>query len=45
MSSLNIGTIRNETNLEAVFYHDKCDAYDYLISIACGAAAGLVDIF
>lgn len=25
--------------------HDTCDAQDYLISVACGAVAGLVDIF
>ena len=23
----------------------KCDKYDYLIAVGCGAAAGLVDIF
>lgn len=28
-----------------VFYHDKCDKYDYLIAVACGAIAGMVDIF
>lgn len=28
-----------------LFYHDKCDKYDYLISVACGAIAGLIDIF
>lgn len=28
-----------------MFYHDKCDKYDYLIAVACGAVAGLVDIF
>lgn len=25
--------------------HDTCDAQDYLIAVACGALAGLVDIF
>lgn len=24
---------------------EKCDKYDYLIAVACGAAAGLIDIF
>lgn len=28
-----------------LFYHDKCDKYDYLIAVACGAIAGLIDIF
>lgn len=28
-----------------VFYHDKCDKYDYLIAVACGAIAWMVDIF
>ena len=25
-------------------YHDKCDKYDYLVAIGCGAIAGLIDI-
>ena len=28
-----------------VFYNDKCDKYDYLSAVGCGAIAGLVDIF
>ena len=28
-----------------LFYHDECDKYDYLTSVACGAIAGLIDIF
>lgn len=28
-----------------LFYHDRCDKYDYLIAVGCGAVAGLVDIF
>lgn len=28
-----------------LFYHDKCDKYDYLLAVGCGAVAGLVDIF
>ena len=28
-----------------MFYHDKCDKYDYLIAVGCGAVAGIVDIF
>lgn len=25
--------------------NDKCDKYDYLIAVACGAIGGMVDIF
>lgn len=32
-------------NAKPLFYHDKCDKYDYLIAVACGAIAGIVDIF
>lgn len=28
-----------------LFYHDNCDKCDYLIAVACGAIAGLIDIF
>ncbi|MCM3174396.1 hypothetical protein [Paenibacillus sp. MER 99-2] len=28
-----------------LFFHDKCDRYDYLIAVGCGALAGLVDVF
>lgn len=28
-----------------LFYNDKCDTNDYLLAAACGAIAGLVDIF
>lgn len=45
MSDINIGTIRNEQNSKSIFYHDKCDKYDYLIAVACGALSGIVDIF
>ena len=41
-------TIRKESNdedLKSYFYKDKCDKYDYLIAVGCGAVAGLVDIF
>lgn len=34
-----------EKDLKTVFYHDKCDKYDYLTAAGCGAVAGLVDIF
>lgn len=45
MSDIDIGAIRNYNNLKPVFYHDKCDKYDYLIAVACGAIAGMIDIF
>lgn len=35
----------NDKNVKSVFYHDKCDKYDYLIAVGCGAIAGMVDIF
>ncbi len=45
MSDVDIGTIRNDTNLKSLFYHDKCDKYDYLTAVGCGVIAGLTDIF
>ena len=45
MTDINIGTLRRESNLKPFFYHDKCDKYDYVIAVGCGAVAGLVDIF
>lgn len=45
MSEFNIRKIRSEKNLKPVFYNDKCDKYDYLIAIGCGAIAGMIDIF
>ena len=45
MSDISISTIRNERDLKPYFYHDKCDKYDYLIAVGCGAIAGMIDIF
>lgn len=45
MDEFDISTIRNEKNLKPVFYHDKCDKYDYLTAVGCGAVAGMIDIF
>ncbi|MEG2935592.1 MAG: hypothetical protein RR844_03785 [Clostridium sp.] len=45
MSDIDIGIIRNDHNLKPVLYNDKCDKYDYLIAVGCGAIAGMVDIF
>lgn len=32
-------------NRELLLKKDKCDKYDYLIAVACGALGGLIDIF
>ncbi len=40
-----IVSIHNEKDLKPYFYHDKCDKYDYLIAVGCGAIAGIIDIF
>lgn len=45
MSDVNIAILRNDKNLKPLFYHDKCDKYDYLIAVGCGAIAGMIDIF
>ena len=45
MGDVDIASIRMDTNLKKVFYHDKCDKYGYLVAVGCGAIAGLVDIF
>ena len=34
----------NEEN-KKVILEEKCDKYDYLIAVACGVIAGMVDIF
>ncbi len=44
MDDMSIATLEKEDN-KSYFYHDKCDKYDYLIAVGCGAIAGLVDIF
>lgn len=41
----NLETFQNDKEIKSVFYEDKCDKYDYLIAVACGAIAGIVDIF
>lgn len=45
MSELSISTIRQDKDLRPYFYNDKCDKYDYLVAVGCGAIAGMVDIF
>lgn len=36
--------VNSQENRE-LFYSDKCDKYDYLTAVACGAIGGIVDIF
>lgn len=45
MGEIDIQSIRKDRNAKAAFYHDKCDKYDYLIAVGCGAIAGIIDIF
>ena len=45
MSDIDISSIHSSKNLQQEFYHDKCDKYDYLIAVGCGAIAGMIDIF
>lgn len=37
--------INSEDNKKLILSKDKCDKYDYLIAVACGAIGGMVDIF
>lgn len=39
------GLLNKSTDTRPLFYKDKCDKFDYLVSIGCGAVAGLIDIF
>ena len=32
-------------NQELLLCHDKCDKYDYIVAVACGAVGGIIDIF
>ena len=41
----NIDMISGNQKVQQAFYHDKCDKYDYLFAVGCGAVAGMVDIF
>lgn len=45
MSDISIVSIRNDSNIKPLFYHDICDKYDYLIAAGCGVISSLVDIF
>ncbi|MBQ1187078.1 MAG: hypothetical protein IIX54_05270 [Clostridia bacterium] len=35
----------NEEDKQIVLHEEKCDKYDYLVSVACGAIGGVIDIF
>lgn len=35
----------SESNRNLLQYDDKCDKYDYIVAVACGAMGGIVDIF
>ena len=35
----------NDENRELLSKRDKCDKYDYIAAIACGAIGGMIDIF
>lgn len=45
MSDIDFNEIYTEQNVKTAIYNDKCDKYDYLIAVGCGAIAGLIDIF
>jgi len=34
-----------EPNDAELFFHDKCDKYDYLTAVSCGVLSGCIDIF
>lgn len=37
--------IKTDDNVVLFTQKDKCDKYDYLIAVVCGAIGGLVDVF
>ncbi len=45
MGDIDISVVRDDKDLKTIFYHDKCDKYDYLIAVGCGVIAGLFDVF
>lgn len=44
-SSANALIVNSDENQALIQSGDKCDKYDYLIAVACGAVGGMVDIF
>lgn len=43
--STNTLIINSDENRNLIQSGDKCDKYDYLIAVACGAIGGMIDIF
>ena len=41
----NLYTIGNEEDRQILLNNDKCDKYDYLVAVACGAIGGVIDAF
>lgn len=37
--------VNTEENRRLLLHEDKCDKYDYLAAVACGAIGGIIDIF
>lgn len=37
--------VNSEANRTLLVKEDKCDTYDYLAAVACGAVGGIIDIF
>ena len=37
--------VNSDENRALIQTGDKCDKYDYLIAVACGAIGGMIDIF
>lgn len=37
--------LNKSTDITPLRYRDKCDKYDYLTAVGCGALAGIIDIF
>lgn len=40
-----ISILENKENQQLLIKNDKCDKYDYLAAVACGAIGGMIDIF
>ena len=36
---------KNKLDQELLLEYDKCDKYDYLVAVGCGAIGGMIDSF
>ena len=45
MSNREIKIEPSEANRKLLQSEDKCDKYDYIVAVACGAIGGMIDIF